>query len=280
MKILLIHNKYKQAGGEDNVFQTERELLEAGGHKVESILFDNSAIRTLWDKCVSGLKLLYNPTSARVIERRVESFRPDVIHVHNFVPLVSPSVFYVANRHRIPVVLTLHNFRMICPSATLFYNNAIYERSLRSLFPFDAIWKGVYRDSVVETGILALAIAFHHLLGTWRHKVDFYIALTSFSREKFAGARMNLPREKILVKPNSVEDHGVGQELRRDHFLFVGRLVEEKGVRTLLQASMISKFRIIIIGDGPMRDEVVEHARLHPNVVFPACKQGHCDRSA
>jgi glycosyltransferase involved in cell wall biosynthesis len=268
MKILLIHNKYKQPGGEDNVFKTESEMLEANGHQVDSILFDNAEIKTLWDKCINGLKSLYNPTSAKIVANKIESFKPDVIHVHNFVPLVSPSVFFVANRYGVPVVLTLHNFRMICPSATLFHRNTIYERSLRSFFPWDAVCKGVYRDSVLETGILALTIGLHHMLGTWKNRVDFYIALTSFSKSKFADAKMGLPKDKILVKPNSVGDCGMGHEIRRDHFLFVGRLVEEKGLRTLLQAAMISKFRLIIIGDGPMREEVVEYTRINPNVVY------------
>lgn len=268
MRILLIHNKYKQAGGEDGVFNTESELLAGFGHQVEELLFDNSVIDGFFSKVLNGLKFLYNPTSAKIITNKIESFKPDVIHVHNFVPLVSPSVFWVASRYKIPVIFTLHNFRMVCPSATLFHKNFIYEKSLHSVFPIDAVLKGVYRDSVIETAILALGIAFHHAIGTWRNKVDFYIALTSFAKEKFVSARMPLPIEKILVKPNSVQDCGMGTARRRDHFLFVGRLVEEKGLRTLLQAASMSPFRLIIIGDGPMQQEVIEHTKVNPHVVY------------
>src|ERR1044071_5373402 len=139
MKILLIHNKYKQAGGEDGVFTTESELLQGFGHQVEEIVFDNSTINGFWNKCIYGLCLFYNRRSAKLITKKIESFKPDVIHVHNFVPLVSPSVFWAADKHKIPVILTLHNFRLICPSATLFYRNFIYEKSLRSVFPIDAV---------------------------------------------------------------------------------------------------------------------------------------------
>lgn len=268
MKILLIHNRYKLPGGEDGVFKTEAELLEGFGHQVESIMFDNTGIKTMWDKCLSALSLLYNTASAKVITKKIESFRPDVIHVHNFVPLVSPAVFFVANKYKIPVILTLHNFRLLCPSATLFYKNFVYEKSLKSFFPFDAVVKGVYRNSVLETFLLASMICWHHLIGTWKTKVDFYIALTSFAKSKFVGARMGLPSEKILVKPNSVQDYGMGTQRRHNHFLFVGRLVEEKGLRTLLQATWLSNFRLIIIGEGPMQDEVIEHTKKNPNVVY------------
>lgn len=268
MRILLIHNKYKQAGGEDNVFAAESELLEGYGHEVEQLLFDNSVIRTFLDKCLSGLRAFYNPKSARIVAQKIEAFRPDVIHVHNFVPLVSPSVFYVANRYRIPVILTLHNFRMVCPSATLYHNRAIYEKSLTSYFPVDAVARGVYRNSILETAILACCIGLHHLLGTWKRRVDFYIALTSFAKEKLTSARVPLPADKILIKPNSVQDCGMGTARRRDHFLFVGRLVEEKGLRTLLQATWRSPFRLIIIGDGPMQQEVIEHTQKNPHVIY------------
>lgn len=268
MRILLIHNKYKQAGGEDGVFKTEGELLAGFGHIVEEMVFDNSSINGFLNKCINGLKFLYNPTSAKAIGKKIEQFKPDVIHVHNFVPLISPSVFWVANKHKVPIILTLHNFRMICPSATLFHKNFIYEKSLQSSFPWDAIMKGVYRNSVVETAILAFGMAFHHMIGTWNNKVDFYIALTSFAKGKFVGARVPLPTQKVLVKPNSVSDCGMGTARRRDHFLFVGRLVEEKGLRTLLQAALLSPFKLIIIGEGPMQQEVIDHAKLNPNVVY------------
>jgi glycosyltransferase involved in cell wall biosynthesis len=268
VKILLIHNKYKQPGGEDGVFKTEGELLAGFGHQVDELVFDNAVIKGFFNKCISGLGLLYNPSSARTIRKKIESFKPDVIHVHNFVPLVSPAVFWVANRHKIPVILTLHNFRLICPSATLFHKNFIYEKSLKSVFPIDAVLKGVYRNSILETAMMALAIGFHHCIGTWRDKVDFYIALTSFAKGKFTGARMSLPTDKILVKPNSVADCGMGTQRRRGHFLFVGRLVEEKGLRTLLQAAFLLPFRLIIIGDGPLQQEVIDHCKMNPNVVY------------
>jgi len=139
----LIHNKYQQPGGENVVFETEGELLAKNGHFVERLVFDNSTIRTFVDIFFSGLKVIYNPESARKLWKQIEHFKPDIIHVHNFVPLVSPSIFFVAKEFNIPTILTLHNYRLICPSATLVYKGKIYERNIHSVFPFDAIIKGV-----------------------------------------------------------------------------------------------------------------------------------------
>src|SRR5258705_8708503 len=155
MKILLIHNMYKQPGGENSIFQSEGELLSRYGHFVERLVFDNAKIKSIADKLLSGLKIIYNPESARELKRKIEHFNPDIIHVHNFVPLASPAIFFVAKKYNVPVILTLHNYRLICPSATLFYKRKIYEKSIRSIFPVDAILKGVYRNSQIQTAAVA-----------------------------------------------------------------------------------------------------------------------------
>src|SRR4051812_41546045 len=118
MKILLIHNKYSQYGGEDSVFISEAELLGRHGNHVEQIVFDNKNIQSVTDKLFLAFSLLYNFESARVLEEKILDFHPDVIHIHNFFPQASPSLLFVAKKYQIPVILTLHNYRLICPSAT------------------------------------------------------------------------------------------------------------------------------------------------------------------
>src|SRR6478736_9628172 len=135
MKILLVHNKYQQPGGENVVFESEGELLSNNGHFVERLIFDNADIKTIIDKFFSGLKTIHNPVSARMLREKIEHFNPDIIHVHNFVPLASPSIFSVAQEFDVPIILTLHNYRLICPSATLLYHGKIYEKSIHSVFP-------------------------------------------------------------------------------------------------------------------------------------------------
>jgi len=268
MKILLVHNKYQQPGGENVVFESEGELLSNNGHFVERLIFDNTTIKTFIDKCLSGLKTIYNPASARMLREKIDHFNPDIIHVHNFVPLASPSIFSVAQKFGVPIIHTLHNYRLICPSATLVHNGKIYERSIHSAFPMDAIMKGVYRNSRLQTAAVALMVAWHRLIGTWKSKVDFYIALSNFAKEKFRTSSLAIPGERLVVKPNFVPDFGMGHSMRDDDLLYVGRLVEEKGVRVLLNAIGLLPLKLTIIGDGPLRTLVTDAAKVNPNIHY------------
>lgn len=268
MRILLLHNKYQYAGGEDKVFESEGELLVSHGHQVERLVFDNSEISTLVDKIRSGLTGIYNFRSARIVANKIKEFRPDVMHVHNFVALASPSVFYAAKANNVPAIMTLHNYRLICPSATLYHKNKIYERSMRSLFPVDAILKGVYRNSIAQTAALALVTSFHNLAGTWRNKVSKFIVLTEFARSKFLESRLNVSPDQLMLKPNFIADPGNGNTRREDFFLYVGRLSQEKGINTLLNAFGNSHYKLVIIGDGPMQEQVESFVKEKPNVQY------------
>jgi len=273
MKILLIHNKYQQAGGEDLVFESEGELLARYNHLVERLIFDNKEIKTNIDKILSGLKGFYNSDSGKELAERIERFKPDIIHVHNFVPLASPSIFYIAKRYKIPVVVTLHNYRLICPSATLFYRRKIYEKSIHSIFPLDAILKGVYRDSRIQTAGMVAVMSLHNIIGTWRKKVNKFIVLTEFARNKFRNSALRVSADQFLLKPNFIVDPGNGEVNRDDFFLFIGRLSEEKGIDTLLNASKIYNFNLTIIGDGPMRKKVEEFSAASPNISYMGFQQ-------
>ena len=268
MKILLVHNKYQHPGGENVVFESEGELLAKHGHFVERLLFDNASIRTFMDKVKLSVNVIYNPSSAKKLSNKIESFAPDIVHVHNFLPLVSPSIFSVAKKYNIPTILTLHNYRLICPSATLVYKGKIYERSIRSVFPLDAIWKGVYRNSRLQTAAVAIMVAVHNIMGTWRNSIDLYIALSHFAKEKFRTSALAIPEERMVVKSNFVSDFGVGHLNRDKNFLFVGRLVEEKGINVLLQAAKIHPFKLTIIGDGPLRNLVITATKVNPNIHY------------
>lgn len=268
MKILLIHNKYQQVGGEDTVFHAEGELLQNNGHLVEFLVFDNKEIITWFDKLLSGIYLIYNPVSARTLRRKIKLLDPDVIHIHNFVPLASPSVFFVAKEFDKPVVLTLHNYRLLCPSTTLYVNNQIYERSIDKYFPLDAIIKGVYRNSILQTAALVMMTLTHKLLGTWQNKIDAYIVLTRFALSKFNGSTLGIRPDQFFIKSNFVEEDNLPDCKREDFFLFVGRLTNEKGIRTLLESTKLLSYDLTIIGGGPLEDMVREYASENSRIKF------------
>ncbi|WP_439489762.1 glycosyltransferase family 4 protein [Algoriphagus sp.] len=269
MNILVIHNKYTQRGGEDLVFESEVELLRQKGHRVEVLVFSNDQIDSGWAKLTSALGAVYNIKSYRRVVGIITEFFPDVIHVHNFFHIASPSIFYAASRYQVPVVMTLHNFRLICPSATLQYQGQVYEKSIHQIFPFDAIRKGVYRNSRVQTALVTCTTGIHKLLGTWKTKVAAYIVLTEFAKNKIMHSSLKLSEKQLITKPNFVQDYGADFSEREDHFLFVGRLSEEKGIIRLLEAAANQpEITFRVIGDGPLRSEVERFVTTHGNLVY------------
>lgn len=276
LKILIIHNRYQYHGGEDFVFETESALLTRKGNVVEQLIFDNKEIKSGVDKLMLAARGLYNSDSAKRVEAAIQSFQPDIIHVHNFFPLASPSIFYVAEKYGIPTVVTLHNFRLICPSATLYYNGHIYEKNIHSLIPFDAIFKGVYRNSRMQTAGLAAITTLHNVIGTWKNKVGKFITLTNFARQKFLSSVLRVNEQQFEVKPNFVEDCGLGDpDKREDFFAVVGRLSVEKGIDTLLQACERGNFKVVLMGDGPLRDKVLKAAEKNPNIIYLGFQPKH-----
>jgi glycosyltransferase involved in cell wall biosynthesis len=268
MRILILHNYYKQAGGEDTVFYAEAALLEQHGHQVEKLTFSNKEVNSLSEKLKAALGVVYNSGSAKLVEERIKAFQPDVIHVHNFFPLLSPAVFYVAHRMQVPIVMTLHNYRLVCPSALLYYKGKVQMGNLQKTFPLGAIRQKVYRDSAVQTASVVLTTGMHKLLGTWQRKVDKFIALTAGAAAMFRDSSLQLRPEQLAVKPNFTEDLGIGEGEREDYLLYVGRLTPEKGIETLLQAHAIQPFELKIVGDGPLRERVESYAAQHPNIEY------------
>lgn len=268
MRVVMIHNRYKYHGGEDAVFQAESAMLTRSGHTVEELVFDNKEIQTYLDKILLLIKGIYNSKSAKELEKIILHFKPHIIHVHNFFPLASPSIFFAARKYSIPVVVTLHNYRLICPSATLYFDGKIYEENIHKLFPLGAILKGVYRNSKLQTAGLALITSVHNLIGTWRNKVTRFIVLTNFAKRKFTDSALRVNENQFVVKPNFVEDPGYAESEREDFFLMVGRLSEEKGIATILEAMEHSKFKVVFIGDGPLKDRVLEATTRHPNIQY------------
>ncbi len=268
MRILIIHNYYQKAGGEDIVFSQELGLLRENGHQVESLTFSNKTIDSTWKSILYFFKSIYNPASARVLRKRIKAFKPDLIHIHNTFLVASPSVYRTAAKMGIPVVQTLHNYRLICPSATLYYKGNIYTKSINKLFPFDAIFKGVYRNSIAHTFLVATISGIHKIFGTYKRSIAKFIVLSDFSKELFMKSSLHLDEAQVIVKPNFLNDSGRKASKKEDYFIYVGRLSEEKGIQTLLKAFTNSDKKLVIIGDGNLKEEVLAATKANKNISY------------
>ncbi len=268
MNILLIHNSYQQPGGEDVVVAQETNLLERNGHKVCIYKRSNEEIDDLsFAQRLGMLSRIVSAGDSKVAIRcLLRGFQPDVVHVHNTFAMVSPSVYEVCQDENVPVVQTLHNYRLMCPAATLYRaagpcEECVTHGLLRS------VQHACYRDSRLITGAIAVMLRTHRLRQTWNRQIDAYIAISSFVREKYAEA--GLPANKIWVKSNFVDPDPGERPHPGDHALFLGRLSQEKGLLTLLDAwqRLPSAIPLVIAGDGPLRPqleaEVARKGLLH-----------------
>ncbi len=238
-------------------------MLESKGHKVALIEVSNDDIAGITGKINAAISAIYSPASKQRVSAAIARLSPDVVHVHNFFPLLSPSVYDACHNAGVPVVQTLHNYRLGCPNAMLFRQGMACEDCLGKKIPWPGILHGCYRGSRAQSAAVATMLAVNHIRGTWHKGVDAYIALTAFQKEKLVQA--GLPREKIYIKPNYVSDP---QPLDRtkalgEYALFVGRISPEKGITTLINAYVENSLHIPlkIAGTGPLLEALQARVR-------------------
>jgi glycosyltransferase involved in cell wall biosynthesis len=231
MKILVAHNGYRHRGGEDAVMEAEVELLRRHVHIVETYVRHNEDIGSLSAASLAR-QTLWSRRTIDEVSALIQSFRPDVIHAHNTLPLISPALYWAASRAGVPVVQTLHNFRLLCPQAMFLRAGKVCEDCLGHL-PWRGVTRACYRGSAAQSAVVAAMLTMHRALGTYQHKVTRFIALNEFCRRKFIDG--GLPAERIAVKGNFV-DFAAPPVTERSGFLFVGRLSAEKGLAVLIKA--------------------------------------------
>lgn len=254
LNIISVHNHYLMAGGEDQVFESEARLLRECGHQVTQVEEENAYPDSVSKKIGMAVDCVWSRRWNREFRALLQKSRPDVVHIHNFFPRISPSIYYACRREGVPVVQTLHNYRLICASAVLYRDGRVCEECLHH-----GLWRGVrygcYQGSKLGTAALSLMIGAHRQLSTWTRAVDCYIALTEFARAKMIEG--GLPAERIRVKPNFVLPDPGPKQTRGEYALFVGRLVEPKGVPSLLAAwAQLFNIPLVIAGDGPYREQL------------------------
>lgn len=261
MKVLLVHNTYQQPGGEDVVFQQESRMLSDAGHQVIPYQRSNWEVQAYRSmrKISLAKRTLWASDTRRDFVQLLRDQKPQVVHVHNTFIMISPSIYSACYEAKVPVVQTLHNYRLICPGATLFRDGKVCEECVGS-----SLWHGVqhgcYHNSRSTTAIVALMLASHRLRGTWEREVACFVALSEFSRGKFIEG--GLPPEKIFVKPNFVHPDPDSRRGDGDWALFVGRLSPEKRVNTVLAAwkRLPHPVPLVVIGGGPDQPQLQAQA--------------------
>ncbi len=271
MKILLVHNLYQQKGGEDSVLGAEKKLLLDHGHEITEYLRDNHEISDY--SPIKKLSLVFatawSSESYDEVTGLLQKHKPDIAHFHNTLPLITPSVYYACHAKGVPVVQTLHNYRLICPGALLMRDGKICEDCLTGSV-YKSLLHKCYRGSAPGTFAVARMIDYHRKRRTWKNEVDRFIALTNFARDKFIEG--GLPAEKIAVKPNFVDVPArPDKNNERTGALYVGRLSHEKGIFTLITAWRKLDMPLRLAGDGPMMEDVI-NTGLHNITALGLCE--------
>jgi glycosyltransferase involved in cell wall biosynthesis len=256
MKILIAHNAYQHRGGEDVVVDREIALLRAHGHEVEFYQRHNDELETM-SRPLAAVSTIWSQQSVGELDLLCNTFQPDVIHVHNTLPLISPSLYWIAARRNVPVVQTLHNFRLLCPQAMLLREGKVCEDCIGKI-PWRAVTRKCYRESAIQSAVLSGMLVAHRVIGTYRERVTRYIALNTFSRDKFVDS--GLSAKLFRIKPNFVESDTVPDWENRTGGIFIGRLSFEKGLDVLIDAvRKLNGASIRVVGTGPL-EGVVQQA--------------------
>ena len=286
MRILQIHNKYLEKGGEDTVVANERQLLQAHGHAVELCEFDNLDLEGL-SKLKLLQKTLFNRASYRKVVAHIEAFKPDVVHIHNVYYDASAAIFWAIKRKKVPAVMTIHNYRLGCIQGLLFRENAVCSLCLDKKTSYYGLKYRCFKDSFVKSLQLTLVNKINQWTIRYANPVKTYIFLAEFTKQMLApvlglkntegvsidGVTQSHPVNKssktvnTVLKSNYVNDFGFSpQSERTDFYLFVGRLNEQKGVKLLIETFKQNGKRLELIGSGPLDDYVKETAENFPNI--------------
>ncbi len=300
LRVLQVHNHGSPGwGGEDTVVELEAELLRDRGHVVDQFTASSAGLKNgpRFRQLLAVPSFLWSRRSYQGLRQKISEFQPDVVHVHNTFPKLSPSVFWASHQAGVPVVQTLHNFRPVCANALLLREDRRCEKCVGHA-PFAALRHRCYANSLAQTAVVAAVNVLHSKLGTPTRAVDAYIILNDYNREIFL--RGDLPGHKLVVKPNFVPVSKLGHGPRKPQVVFAGAVTRSKGVELLLEAwgmAAVEGFDLLLAGDGPdrkalekqyaelprvtwcgrlSRSEVLEHIATSRILVFPSLAYENC----
>ncbi len=254
-RVLVVHNRYQQRGGEDAAVERDVAALTRAGQVVETLFVTNDSIRTPADRLRTAIEAATAPRGVAAVLKAAARFRPDVVHLHNTFPLISPAVHAALRATGTATVQTLHNFRVTCANAMLLREGRPCEDCVTGS-PYRAVLHGCYRGSRLGSLSVAHMIEHHRRAGTWTTQVDRFVALTRFAKDRFV--RAGLPAARIAIRPNGLAYPGADGGRPRAGLLFAGRLSTEKGVAVLLAAAPLIQAPLQVIGDGPLGPAVAD----------------------
>lgn len=276
MKILVIHNFHRKgsASGDDQVFKSETNLLEAYGNEVVKYTISNDEFDNagLVGKLISTLGMLWSFKNYRKVRNLIESERPDIVHVHTFFPLLSPSILYAAKKCRCKVVATLHDTRFVCPCATSLRGTQLCNKCGDGHY-FRMFKYGCFKNSKLQSLIVAFIFKYHRLRKTFYKKIDRYVCLNE--NQIMLLKNIGFDESKIVKKYNFVPDVDE-KEINIEEFgiperyvVFYGRIGEEKGIRILQNIwDRLSDIPLVVMGGGPLETEFATWAKDKSNVYY------------
>lgn len=257
--ILVVHNYYQIPGGEDAVVSNEIKMLKDNGHKVILYKRSNSELKMMnkLKKLALPLTTIFNPKTYIDIRKIIKKENIDIVHVHNTLGLISPAVYYAAVSMKIPVVQTMHNFRLLCPGATLYRSGAICEECLEKGMSC-ALKHNCYRGNKIQTLACVISTKTNQILGIYKRIC--YIALTEFNKRKLLNMKQ-IDSDRIYIKPNFTYEINIKKSVK-EYYLFIGRIEEIKGVRLILDAfEKLKTKRIVFAGTGTDLEKYKKYVR-------------------
>lgn len=264
--VLLVHNYYQIPGGEDTVVENEKKMLEKHGHRVILYSRHNSEIKkmNIFRKMCLPFTTVFNFRTFIDVIKLIKKENIEIVHVHNTLNLISPAVYYAAIVSKVPVVQTVHNFRLLCPAATFYRDGNICEDCVTNGLKC-AVKNACYRNSRIQTLICVLNTYIHRLSGVYK-KIN-YICLTEFNKDKLM-LLQGLDSQRIFVKPNFTYSVN-NEQTASDTYLYMGRIETIKGVRVILEAfSKMPDKELLLAGDGTEFKVLKEKFEFFRNIKF------------
>lgn len=269
MKILLIHNYYQYRGGEDVYFDALTQLLKTKGHDVYTYTKNSNDLKTLGDRIYTAIGMFWSKAVEKEFIGIIEKFRPDITHFNNIYPLITPIAYNICRKLKIPIVQSVHNYRFICPKATLYRGGEICELCIKKRFYYPSILYGCYHNSRLASFILSSSFLFHHRIKRSFDNIDHFIFHSGFTRNYYL-QNFDFLSSKTSMIPHfaAINEKRKKQIVKyKDYFLFVGRLSEEKGIIPLLNLfSVLPRLYLVVIGDGPLRKIILTKYSRYRNI--------------